>query len=187
MAASELELGVPERKEPDEGDDIQPWCTPDGPVPTDPLGMGIAVFLLAPVAADPVVAVAELAVLKSMAAYSALFSGSSISIDGTPPQLWLPPGYPTPPPSPSEQKELLLLPVDRECCLGLAPPYPVIEEEESLRMCTGGVPGVLTPLKRSSMAESGMGECEADCTAASSNTLRLSFSELSTGLIISYS
>ena len=56
---------------------------------------------------------------------------------------WLPPGYPTPPPSPSEQKELLLLPVDRECCLGLAPPYPVIEEEESLRMCTGGVPGVL--------------------------------------------
>ena len=49
--------------------------------------MGIAVFLLAPVAADPVVAVAELAVLKSMAAYSALFSGSSISIDGTPPQL----------------------------------------------------------------------------------------------------
>ena len=57
------------------------------PVPTDPLGMGIAVFLLAPVAADPVVAVAELAVLKSMAAYSALFSGSSISIDGTPPQL----------------------------------------------------------------------------------------------------
>ena len=56
---------------------------------------------------------------------------------------WLPPGYPTPPPSPSEQKELLLLPVDRECCLGLAPPYPVIEEDESLRMCTGGVPGVL--------------------------------------------
>ena len=56
---------------------------------------------------------------------------------------WLPPGYATPPPSPSEQKELLLLPVDRECCLGLAPPYPVIEEEESLRMCTGGVPGVL--------------------------------------------
>ena len=32
VAASELELGVPERKEPDEGDDIQPWCTPpDGP------------------------------------------------------------------------------------------------------------------------------------------------------------
>ena len=31
VAASELELGVPERKEPDEGDDIQPWCTPVGP------------------------------------------------------------------------------------------------------------------------------------------------------------
>ena len=55
------------------------------PVPTDPLGMGIAVFRLAPCAV-PVV-VAEEAVLKSMAAYSALFSGSSISIEGTPPQL----------------------------------------------------------------------------------------------------
>ena len=55
------------------------------PAPTDPLGMGIAVFLLAPVAAVPVAV--ELAVLKSMAAYSALFSGSSISIEGTPPQL----------------------------------------------------------------------------------------------------
>ena len=59
------------------------------PVPTDPLGMGIAEFLLAPVAVVPVAV--ELAVLKSMAAYSALFSGSSISMEGTPPQLWFPP------------------------------------------------------------------------------------------------
>ena len=46
--------------------------------------MGIAVFRLAPVAD---VVAEELAVLKSMAAYSALFSGSSISMEGTPPQL----------------------------------------------------------------------------------------------------
>ena len=47
--------------------------------------MGIAVFLHAPVV--PVVVAADEAVLKSMAAYSALFSGSSISMEGTPPQL----------------------------------------------------------------------------------------------------
>ena len=52
--------------------------------------MGIAVFRLAPVAAVvPAVVVADEAVLKSMAAYSALFSGSSISIEGTSPQLCL--------------------------------------------------------------------------------------------------
>ena len=32
VAASEFELGVPERNEPDDGDDIQPWCTPEGTV-----------------------------------------------------------------------------------------------------------------------------------------------------------
>ena len=30
VAASELELGVPERKEPEDGEDIHPWCTPPG-------------------------------------------------------------------------------------------------------------------------------------------------------------